>query len=285
MDNPQAITVVNLAKFFPALWTWSRLMRPWKPMEPTRALWEVTLTVARGELVVLVGPNGSGKTTLLKVLSGLILPTSGSVRVLGMDPVRQAEEVKARVGLITGDERSFYWRLSAAENLRFFATLYGLHGEAARVRVAWVLDLLQIEEPGRKVGVLSAGMKQRLAIARGMLADPAVLLMDEPTRHLDPPTARQVQRFIRHELVERQGKTVLYATHSVHEAASLADRVAVLRSGRLAAMGTLSELAQFVGHADSDVDTLYAILEKDGHPGQETLVGEDASSRTGEDVR
>lgn len=172
MDRPQAITVDQLTKFFPAPWTRSRLMRPWQPMEPTRALWDVTLTVARGELVVLVGPNGSGKTTLLKILSSLILPTAGSVRILGMDPARQAEEVKARVGLITGDERSFYWRLSATENLRFFATLYGLQGEAARTRINWVLDLLQIDGPDRKVQVLSAGMKQRLAIARGLLADP-----------------------------------------------------------------------------------------------------------------
>lgn len=285
MDKSQAITVDRLTKFFPAPWTWSRLMRPWRPMEPTRALWEVTLAVARGELVVLVGPNGSGKTTLLKILSSLILPTAGTVRVLGMDPVRQAEEVKARVGLITGDDRSFYWRLSAVENLRFFATLYGLRGEAARTRINWVLDLLQIDGPYRKVQVLSAGMKQRLAIARGLLADPPVLLLDEPTRHLDPPTARQVQTFIRHELVERQGKTVLYATHSLHEAVNLADRVAVLHAGRLAALGTLADLAQAAGHPGSDVETLYALLAKDGHPGQKAPVAEDSPSRTGEEVQ
>ncbi|MDA2916800.1 ABC transporter ATP-binding protein [Nitrospinae bacterium AH_259_B05_G02_I21] len=284
MDRPRAITVDRLTKFFPAPWTWSRLMRPWQPVEPTRALWEFALSVAQGELVVLVGPNGSGKTTLLKILSSLILPTSGSVRVLGMDPARQADEVKAQVGLITGDERSFYWRLSATENLRFFATLYGLRGEAARARVAWLLDLLEVEGPDRRVQVLSAGMRQRLAIARGLLADPPVLLLDEPTRHLDPPTTRRVQAFIRHELVERQGKTVLYATHSVHEAASLADRVAVLHAGRLAAVGTLPDLAKTVGHSGSDVETLYALLAKDGHPGQKAPIAEDSPSRTGEEV-
>ena len=284
MDNSWAIEVDHLTKFFPAPWTRSRLMRPWQPVEPTRALWDVTLTVAQGELVVLVGPNGSGKTTLLKILSSLILPTAGSVRVLGMDPARQADEVKARVGLITGDERSFYWRLSAVENLRFFATLYGLEGEASRARVAWLLDLLEIEGPDRRVQVLSAGMKQRLAIARSLLADPPVLLLDEPTRHLDPPTARRVQTFIRHELVERQGKTVLYTTHSVHEAASLAHRVAVLHAGRLAAVGTLADLAQAAGRPGSDVETLYAILEKDGHPAHKAPVAEDSPSRTGEEV-
>lgn len=285
MDNSWAIEVDHLTKFFPVPWTRSRLMRPWQPVEPTRALWDVTLAVAQGELVVLVGPNGSGKTTLLKILSSLIMPTTGSVRILGMDPVSQADEVKARVGLITGDERSFYWRLSAVENLRFFATLYGLRGQAARTRMAWVIDLLQIEGPDRKVRVFSAGMKQRLAIARGLLADPPVLLLDEPTRHLDPPTARQVQAFIRHELVERQGKTVLYATHSVHEAASMADRVAVLHAGRLAAVGTIADLAKATGHPGSDIETLYAILEKDGHSSQEAPVAEGSPSRTGEDVQ
>ena len=284
MDDYQAIEVEHLTKFFPAPWTWSRLMRPWRPVEQTRALWELTLTVARGELLVLVGPNGSGKTTLLKILSSLILPTAGRVRVMGMDPERQANEVKAQVGLITGEGRSFYWRLSAIENLHFFATLYGLRGETAKARVSWVLDLLEIEGPDRRVQVLSAGMKQRLAIARGLLADPPVLLLDEPTRHLDPPAAHQVQTFIRHELVGRQGKTVLYATHSLHEAVTLADRVAVLHAGRLAAMGSLADLAEVAGHPGSDVETLYALLAKDGHPGQKAPVAEDSPSRTGEEV-
>jgi ABC-2 type transport system ATP-binding protein len=233
-------------------------------MAPTTALLEVSLKVARGELLVIVGPNGSGKTTLLKILSCLILPTAGQLRVMGFDPIRQADRVKPFVGLVTGDKRSFYWRLSARENLLFFATLYGLKGPERRKRVDELIELLGIEGPERRVEVLSGGMKQRLALARGLLGDPCLLLLDEPLRNLDPPTARNIQGFIRQELVGRRGKTVIYTTHSLPEAVAMADRVAVLNSGRLVAIGCLEEIARQAGHPGSHVEALYLLLSGNG---------------------
>ncbi len=196
-----------------------------------RALDRVTLQVERGEVFGLVGPNGAGKTTLLKVLATLLAPSEGRAWVAGAEVGRNPGLVRRAVGLAAGEERSFYWRLSGRENLEFFAGLVGLAGAPARRRVAGVLGLVDLlpmaEEP---VARYSTGMRQRLAIARALVGDPPVLLLDEPTRSLDPVAADSVRALIR-RLARDEGKTVMLATHNLDEAQAVCHRAAVLVRG------------------------------------------------------
>jgi ABC-2 type transport system ATP-binding protein len=186
------------------------------------ALDGVSLELSRGEVLALMGPNGAGKSTLLRILAGLVLPTSGEAKVSGS------------VAFVVADERSFSWRLSGRHNLQFFASLYGYSGNEAKERIEQALaDVDLLREADRSYREYSTGMRQRLALARGLLADAEVFLLDEPTRGIDPEAAHALRRFIREELVGRGGRTVVLATHDPHEAKELARRVAVLRGGRI----------------------------------------------------
>lgn len=203
----------------------------------------VDLQVREGELFGLVGPNGAGKTTLIKILCTLLLPTSGIARIFGCDVAHREHDVKKLVGLVTGEERSFYWRLSGRQNLRFFASLYRMSGRKGEARIDEMLELLGMAQDGdRRFQDYSSGMKQKLAIARGLLSSPSLLFMDEPTRSLDPISARDLRRFVKEEIVERQGRTVLLTTHQMAEAEELCDRVAIMSRGRIVACGTVNEL-------------------------------------------
>lgn len=216
------------------------------PFSPERfdALRDISFEIAQGEFFGLLGPNGAGKSTLFRVLATLVLPDAGTVEVAGLDAVDDADEVRRVVAIVTPDERSLYWRLSAVENLRLFGSLHGLRGERLRSRVADVLDVVGLSDTGPKyAGQFSTGMRQRLLIARALLPDPRVLLLDEPTRSLDPISARDLRRFLREELVGRRGCTVLLATHSADEAFELCDRVGVLHRGTLLAAGSVDTLA------------------------------------------
>lgn len=222
---------------------------------PVVALDGVDLAVEPGELLALVGPNGAGKTTLLDILAGLVLPDAGQVDVPG------------RPGYALADERSFWLRLDVRDNLRFFAALEGL-GPRADHRIdelAGALGLVGLLR--RPFGTLSQGQKQRAAIARGLLRDPAVLLFDEATRALDPGRARRFRRLVREVLVERHRKTVLYATHDLAEAAALGDRTALLVDGKVAALGPFPFIrveveAAFEREADAEDHALAQLLSK-----------------------
>ncbi len=198
----------------------------------------IDLRVEAGCLTGILGPNGSGKTTLLRILSATVLPDSGTVRILGQDISRHSHRVRQRIGVVLGDERSFFWRLTAEQNLNFFAALCNLTGRAARARIeelAGVLDLGgELSKPFRN---LSSGWRHRLALARALLHDPEVLLMDEPTRGLDPGAAGQARRLIAEQMVGRMGKTVLMATHDLAEAREVCTRVALLKDGAILAEG------------------------------------------------
>jgi ABC-2 type transport system ATP-binding protein len=192
----------------------------------------VDLCVEEGELFGLIGPNGAGKTTLVKLLCTLILPTSGGARIAGHD-VSEDRAIKAAVGLVVTDERSFYWRLSARRNLLFFAALHGLTGRDAAERVEAVLGLVDMLGPAdQRFSTYSTGMRQRLAIARALLHRPRVLFMDEPTRSLDPGATRRLHNLVR-ALVAEQGVTVFLTTHDLTEAETLCSRVAVMHRGRI----------------------------------------------------
>jgi len=202
----------------------------------------VSLQIKPGELFVLVGPNGAGKTTLIKMLAGLILPTEGSAKVNGYDVIRDEMRIKESAGLLTGEERSFYWRLTGRENLNFFAALYNLSGEKAKRRIAELIELLAIEGLDRRFQEYSTGMKQRLAIVRALLNNPQLIFMDEPTKNLDPLAARDLRDFIKDELVGAKRKTVLFCTHNLTEAQALGARIAIMDKGRIKGVGSPGDL-------------------------------------------
>lgn len=193
----------------------------------------VELDVQRGDYVALLGANGAGKTTILKTAATLLMPDSGSVSVMGLDVAREGRAVRDVTGYVLADERSFHWRLSAAENLEFFAQLDGIAGERGKARVRYLLDRLDLTSAGsRPFGEFSTGMKQRLAVGRALLKSPRVLLMDEPTRSIDPAHAADVWRLVREEVEAVHGCLVL-VTHQIQEALSLCTRVAILAEGHI----------------------------------------------------
>jgi ABC-2 type transport system ATP-binding protein len=211
-----------------------------RPLE-VEAVRGISFDVAEGELFGLLGPNGAGKTTTIKMLITLLLPTSGEARVLGFDVVRDAREVRKRIGYVFGGDRGLYERLSGLDNLSYFAELYGVSGKAQQHRIDEVLELVGLRGREReRVEGYSRGMRQRLHIARGILHDPQVVFLDEPTIGVDPVGARELRSMIAGLVTT--GKTVLLTTHYMFEADSLCDRVAVIARGRIVAAGTPSEL-------------------------------------------
>jgi ABC-2 type transport system ATP-binding protein len=199
----------------------------------------ISFDVGEGELFGLLGPNGAGKTTTIKMLITLLLPTGGEARVLGFDVVRDAREVRKRIGYVFGGDRGLYERLSALDNLRYFAELYGVRD--SRRRIAEVLELVGLRgREHERVEGYSRGMRQRLHIARGILHDPRVVFLDEPTIGVDPVGARELRETIAD--LARSGKSVLLTTHYMFEADALCDRVAVIARGRIVGEGTPREL-------------------------------------------
>ena len=201
----------------------------------------VSFEIEKGELFGLLGPNGAGKTTTIKMLITLLIPTSGSARVLGHDVVKEAREVRKRIGYVFGGERGVYERLSGYDNLRYFAELYGVPAKIQKARIEELLELVGLKgrEHERAEGY-SRGMKQRLHVARGLLHDPEVLFLDEPTLGLDPVGARELRATI--ASLTDAGKTILLTTHYMFEADALCDRIAVISQGKIVATGTPGQL-------------------------------------------
>ena len=245
-----AITLHGVTKSFRAdrgLW---RRWRGEAGTTPRAVLDAVSLTVRRGEIFGLVGANGAGKTTLLKILSTALLPDAGTATVDGLDVVTQAAMVRRRIAVVPADERALFWRISATENVRLFASLYGMSGAARDAAVQQALELVGLGSVGtQQVGSFSSGMRQRTLIARALVTHPPILILDEPTRSLDPVTARELRRFIRDVLCTQLGATIVLATHSTEEALQLCDRAALLVRGRVVATDTLARLQAAVGGA------------------------------------
>jgi ABC-2 type transport system ATP-binding protein len=221
----------------------------------------VSFEIGEGELFGLLGPNGAGKTTTIKMLITLLIPTSGSARVLGHDVVSDARWVRRRIGYVFGGDRGLYERLSALDNLRYFAELYAVDPETQKRRIAELLDLVGLTgREKERVEGFSRGMRQRLHIARGLLHDPPVVFLDEPTIGVDPVGARELRATI--ASLVHAGKTVLLTTHYMFEADSLCDRIAVIAKGRIVGEGTPRELK--AGVADGSVVEIevYGVLEE-----------------------
>ncbi len=234
-----AVSLKQLSKTYPTPMMRLKqfLRRPIKP--PVEALRDVSFDVHEGEIFGLIGRNGAGKTTLTKIVATLVQPTTGSVNVRGFDSVKDDERVRAQVGLSTAEERSFYWRLTAEQNLMFFARLYGLSDDEARRRIIEILNRLGlIELATRRFGELSTGNKQRLALARALLPQPPVLLLDEPTRSLDPLAAASMRELISSLAGGDPPVSILLTSHNLAEVEELCERVAVISNGRIRALDT-----------------------------------------------
>ena len=218
----------------------------------------VSFEIGKGELFGLLGPNGAGKTTTIKMLITLLLPSSGTARVLGLDVARDAREVRKRIGYVFGGDRGLYERLSGLDNLRYFAELYGVEPREQKRRIAELLDLVGLAGREReKVEGYSRGMRQRLHIARGLLHDPEVVFLDEPTIGVDPVGARELRATI--AALTAADKTVLLTTHYMFEADSLCDRIAVIAQGQIVAEGTPQALKSGVGEGSVVEIEVYGI--------------------------
>ena len=243
-----AIETESLTKRFRPLRSYRDLVSPGRRVERT-AVSDVSLRIPPGQVFGLLGQNGAGKTTLIRMLTTLLLPTAGSARVAGFDVATEPHAVRARIGLVSGDERSFYWRLTGRQNLEFFAALQHLPSAITPGRIADLAERLGIgEHLDRPFGHLSTGQRQKLAIARGLMSEPEILFMDEPTRSLDPISAVAIREFVAEHIVGELGSSVVLATHSMPEAEDLCRRLAFIQDGRIVAEGTVAELRRAIGY-------------------------------------
>jgi ABC-2 type transport system ATP-binding protein len=200
----------------------------------------VSLEISPGEVLALLGPNGAGKTTTVRMLTSILQPTSGRADVAGFDVVENPREVRSAVGVLT-ENHGLYNRMPASEYLLFFGQIYGLSAEKRKQRCAALLDRFGLKDSAnRRVGEFSKGMRQKLALARAMMHDPSVLLLDEPTSAMDPESARLVRDMIKD--LKSNRRTILICTHNLAEAEELADRIAIIREGKIIASGSPIEL-------------------------------------------
>jgi ABC-2 type transport system ATP-binding protein len=209
------------------------------------ALDGVNLAIQSGELFGLLGPNGAGKTTITRILATVLLPTAGTAEVLGLDVVRNAREIRPHIGIVFGGDRGLYWRLSGKDNLAYFATLYGLQPDKARKRIQELLEMVGLSDrANERVEGYSRGMRQRLHIARGLIHDPELLFLDEPTVGLDPVAAREQRNVITN--LKKAGKTIFLTSHYMFEMDALCDRVAILNKGQIIIVDTPASLKSLV---------------------------------------
>lgn len=239
MDNamiPNAIDVQFLKKIFETRRGFWRQKK-----KSVLAVEDISFSITKGELFGLLGPNGAGKTTTVKMLTTILLPTAGTASILGFDLRKETQEIRKRIGFTFGGSRGLYGRLTARDNLRYFAELYALEPGYSRKRLAEMLALVGLSERADdRVETFSTGMQQRLHLARALLHDPEVIFLDEPTVGIDPVGARELRQTIKN--LRQAGKTIMLTTHYMAEAEELCDRIAIVNKGRIVAMDTPSNL-------------------------------------------
>ncbi len=224
------------------------------------ALKGVSFNVNNGEIFGLLGPNGAGKTTTIKILTTLLAPTSGEAKVLGHNCFGEEKYIRGSINFIFGGERGLYWRLSAVENLKYFGDLYKIPSNILNNKIKELITLVGLEgRENEKVEGYSKGMKQRLQIARGLINDPKILFLDEPTLGLDPVGAKDLRNIIMQ--LKNEGKTILLTTHYMYEADELCDRVAIINDGHILALGTPIELKkQYLNDENASLEDVYIKL-------------------------
>lgn len=217
-------------------------------VEEVVALKNVSFNVKKGTVFGLLGPNGAGKTTTVKILSTLLLPDRGTAKIMGYDVIEEPREVREIIGVSLSVERGFFWKLTGYENLKYFGMLRGLDGDYLEERIRYVMRLLGLDKLGgyeKLYEEFSLGMKARLSIARALLHDPQVLILDEPTLGLDPMSARLIRELLV-KLAREEGKTVLITSHNMFEVEMICDKIAIINKGEIIAQGTVAELKKLV---------------------------------------
>lgn len=237
--SDSAITIDRLEKSFPRAQSgWRALLQPFASPSQ-QALRGISFEVNAGEAVALLGTNGAGKSTLLRILATLLLPTGGRAVVAGHDSAEEPAAVRRQLGYHAGSDLGFYARLTGEENLRFFGQLNHLSGACLRSRIAALSEQFALGGAlQNQVRTLSSGTIQRLSLLRALLHEPKVLLLDEPTRSLDALAAADFRKFLKAQVLRRQGTSLLFASHALSEIEFLADRVAILNEGKLVAIDT-----------------------------------------------
>jgi ABC-type multidrug transport system ATPase subunit len=267
-----AITVDGVDKFFPPTRSgWRALLQPFEK-HTCPALCGFSLEVREGESVALLGTNGAGKSTLLRILATLLLPTKGCARVAGFDTRRQSREVRRSLGYHAGSGHGFYPRLTARQNLAFFARLNQFEPARAEARIAQLAARFHLEDAlARQVRTLSSGTVQRLSLVRALLHAPKVLLLDEPTRSLDVAGAGEFRRFLKSEVLRNGTTTLLFASHTLPEVELLADRIAIIDSGRMLACDTPAALRRSTQAATLE-DVFLRVTGRERLPAPEAAV-------------
>lgn len=223
------------------------VLSPLKKRESFTALRHTTLEIEPGNRVAVMGPNGAGKTTLLKLIGGLLFPTEGEVVVNGFSTLNHNASARKSVGFVFNEERSFFWRLTGLQNLEFFGALDNLSGAHLRDRIHYLIRLVGLENAANKVvSGYSSGMKQRLALARVLIAEPDVLILDEPTRALDPLACDEMVELLLADIHQNSNKTLLIATHRPEEAMTLCNKVMIIDGGHLKGFESVTNVASNV---------------------------------------
>ncbi len=207
--------------------------------------------VEKGEIFGIVGPNGAGKTTTLKMLSGLIAPTKGSIKIHGMDIKKDTQKIKQKLGFLP-EESPLYEGMTANDYLMFFAEVYGVEKKTASMRISDILSALRLDSAGKKIGDMSKGMQRKVAIARALINDPEYLILDEMTSGLDPTTSKYLVDFVSE--LKKQGKTIVFSAHNLYQVESLCDRVLIMNRGKEIAIGTMPEIKKMCGGIEYTIE-------------------------------
>lgn len=254
-----AISINDLSKTYPPSFPRLKKLLRMEVKPAVEALRKVSFEIGEGEIFGLIGRNGAGKTTLTKIIATLVQPTSGTVTVGGFDSIEDEIKVRSMIGLATAEERSFYWRLSCEKNMMFFARLYGMRDRDARRRIGEIFEQIGLTEiADRRFSNISTGNKQKLAVARALLPSPPILLLDEPTRSLDPLAAAGMRDLIR----SLDGVSILLTSHNLGEIEELCERVAIISKGEIKTVGTPQTLRKQHAPVQAVKITLHGIEKR-----------------------
>jgi ABC-type multidrug transport system ATPase subunit len=220
-----------------------------------KALDDISFDIDESSLIGILGENGAGKTTLLRLLSGLLIPDSGKISIFGQNPLNNNLEIKKMTGLLLNQDRSFYWRLTAKENINFFASLHNLDKKTLQKRLSRLFDVLDIDKTiyNKRFDSLSSGMMKKFSIIRALLHNPDIILLDEPTKNLDYESSKKFNAFVRDYLVKEQGKIVFYISHDMREIKEISDKIMILHNGKLLKFSNINDLCG--GRENSLADT------------------------------
>ena len=256
-----ALEAKNLSKIFYPPLSFSDLIKlNFRGKKPIQAIDDLSFSLSSGKILGVLGPNGAGKTTLLKIISTLILPDKGQVKITGYDSRGNEEKIKSIIALCTSEERNLYWRLSGRQNLELFANLYGINKKDFTFKIERLLKEFNVTYADRRFDSYSSGMKRKISLIKSLLHEPQILLLDEPTKSLDYNSAFDLRDLIK-RLADKQ-RTIILATHNMQEAQEICDIFMVLHKGKIFGLGTIEQLKKMANSSAADLAKIYLELTK-----------------------